>query len=111
MDIQELTREMHRFVRAKGWYDSDSPRQQTPRNLAISLSVEAAEVLELFQWGADPPDAVQLADELADVTLYILQLASVSEIDLEAAVLRKLSRNYDRNWDPLPPPDSEVQSR
>ena len=50
MDIKNLTAEMHKFVSSKGWYDEDSPRPQTPRNLAISLSLESAEVLEHFQW-------------------------------------------------------------
>jgi len=41
MDIKELTERMHAFVRSKGWYEPDSSRPQTPRNLAISLSLEA----------------------------------------------------------------------
>lgn len=99
MDIQELTRAMHQFVTEKGWYDPNSPRPQTPKNLALSLSIEAAEVLELFQWIEKSPDPQLLAGELADVTLYLLQLASVSGIDLEAAVLAKLEKNYTRSWD------------
>jgi 8-oxo-dGTP diphosphatase len=51
MTIEELTEEMRRFVEAMGWCAEDSPRPQTPRNIAISLSLEAAEVLEQFQWG------------------------------------------------------------
>jgi NTP pyrophosphatase (non-canonical NTP hydrolase) len=106
MDIQQLTEEMHRFVRAKGWYEPDSPRPQTLRNLAVSLSMEAAEVLEHFQWGETPVNPQALAAELADVALYLLQLASIAGIDLEAAVLDKLAANYRRNWDgdhPAPP--------
>jgi NTP pyrophosphatase (non-canonical NTP hydrolase) len=99
MDLKQLTEEMNRFVTAKGWYDSSSPRQQTPRNLAISLNLEAAEVLELFQWSDQCKDQAELAGELADVTLYLLQLASVSHIDLEEAVLNKLKKNYTRQWD------------
>jgi hypothetical protein len=49
MDIKELTDEMNRFIRSKGWYAEDSQRPQTPRNLAISLALEAAEILEHFQ--------------------------------------------------------------
>jgi NTP pyrophosphatase (non-canonical NTP hydrolase) len=99
MDIQDLTHAMNQFVTEKGWYDSNSPRPQTPKNLALSLSIEAAEVLELFQWIDKSPDPKMLASELADVTLYLLQLASVSEIDLETAVLAKLEENYTRSWD------------
>jgi NTP pyrophosphatase (non-canonical NTP hydrolase) len=101
MDLRELTEEMHRFVESKGWYAADSPRPQTPRNLAISLSLEAAEVLEHFQWGGQgSPD---IADELADTALYLLQLASLLRIDLEQAVLEKLKRNRARTWPASPP--------
>ena len=99
MDIAQLTQSMHDFVRTMGWYDIDSPRPQTMRNLAISLNLEAAEVLEHFQWDENLTDPQSFSDELADVTLYLLQLASVAGIDLEKAVLTKLEKNYRRTWD------------
>ena len=86
--VDELTLKMHDFVRSKGWYEPDSKRQQTPRNLSISLALEAAEILEHFQWNEDF-DKNELEEELADVALYLLQLASVSEIDLQEAILKK----------------------
>jgi NTP pyrophosphatase (non-canonical NTP hydrolase) len=98
MDLKSLTDEMHRFVEARGWYRPESPRPQTPRNLAASLAIEAAEVLEHFQWTDEPSSEDDLAGELADVALYLLQLASVARIDLEAAILAKLKANYDRTW-------------
>ena len=99
MDIRDLTTKMHAFVRSKGWYEPESKRPQTPRNLAISLSLEANEVLEHFQWQEDLKDKDELASELADVALYLLQLASISGIDLEKAVLQKLEVNANREWD------------
>ena len=99
MNLSDLTAEMHRFVTAKGWYASDSLRPQTPRNLAASLAIESAEVLEHFQWEDRPVNKTELAGELADVALYLLQLASLTEIDLEQAILDKLQRNYSRQWD------------
>ena len=99
MDIKDLTARMHGFVDGKGWYSEDSARPQTPRNLALSLVIEAAEVLELFQWGDEPSDRSALAGELADVALYLLQIASISEIDLEGAILDKLAQNEFRTWD------------
>jgi len=99
LTITELTERMHAFVRSKGWYEADTKRSQTPRNLAISLSLEAAEILEHFQWREEAVNKAELASELADVTLYLLQLASVSEIDLEEAVLEKLRINQTREWD------------
>ncbi len=115
MDIQQLTEEMNRFVRSKGWYEQNSPRPQTPRNLAVSLSLESAEVLEHFQWdppaspAGEPPQQGALAEELADVALYLLQLASVLGIDLEQAILRKLEKNYSRSWPASPSEDKAAQ--
>jgi len=102
MNINELTEAMHNFVSEKGWYAPDSPRPQTPKNMAISLGIEAAEVMEHFQWGEKAPDPQLLASELADVMLYLLQLASVTGIDLETAVLDKLRINATRQWDTSP---------
>jgi NTP pyrophosphatase (non-canonical NTP hydrolase) len=99
MTISELTHAMHDFVRAQGWYDSGSVRPQTPRNLAISLLLETSEVLEHFQWNTGPKDPAALEGELADVALYLLQIASICNIDLEQAILNKLERNYKRSWD------------
>lgn len=98
MELYELEERMHAFVRSKGWYDADSPKPQTPRNLAASLAIEAAEVLEHFQWTEDVQDSAALAGELADVALYLLQLASLSGIDLEQAILDKLDYNQSREW-------------
>jgi NTP pyrophosphatase (non-canonical NTP hydrolase) len=99
MDIKQLTDEMHRLVESKGWYAADSKRPQTPRNLAVSLSIEAAEILEHFQFTDEIKDKKELGSELADVMLYLLQLASVSGIDLEEAVLKKIEANKTRTWD------------
>jgi len=98
MDISQLTEEMHQFVEAKGWYDPETPKPQTARNLAASLVIEATEVLELFQWSEGPVGKEDLASELADVTLYLLQLSSICGIDLEAAIIHKLDENYGRVW-------------
>ena len=98
MDIKELTERMHDFVRSKGWYEADSNRPQTARNLSVSLALEAAEILEHFQWN-DNFDNAELEEELADVALYLLQLASISGIDLEESILKKLEINASRTWD------------
>ncbi len=99
MSLAKISKDMHDFVTSKGWYEAASKRPQTPRNLAISLSIEAAELLEHVQWRDEPPDAAAFADELADVLLYTLQIANVSGIDLEAAVTKKLALNRGRTWD------------
>jgi NTP pyrophosphatase (non-canonical NTP hydrolase) len=66
--------------------------------LAASIAIEAAEILEHFQWNETPTDTAELAGELADVALYLLQLASMSGIDLEQAILDKLAHNQTRTW-------------
>jgi NTP pyrophosphatase (non-canonical NTP hydrolase) len=98
MQLSELEQRMHAFVASKGWYEDDSSKPQSPRNLAMSLAIESAEVLEHFQWREDVGDREALAGELADVALYLLQLASITGIDLEQAILDKLAQNRNRDW-------------
>lgn len=99
MEIKELIDQMHQFVQSKGWYTETSPRPQTLKNLAISLVLESCEVLEQFQWSDHHSDKEKLAEELADVFLYLLQISSLANIDLEQATLHKLAKNYHRQWD------------
>ncbi len=98
MNLQELTQKMDDFVATQGWYDKNSKRPQTLRNLAISLILEASEVLELFQWQDTLVDKSALGEELADVFLYLLQIAKVADINLEQVTLAKLNKNYHRTW-------------
>lgn len=99
MTIQELTELINRFVTDKGWYAVDSRFPQTPRNIAVSVAVEAAELLEHFQFNEEPTDRAAVAGELADVANYLFQLAYLLEIDLEAAIHTKLAVNYGRSWE------------
>ncbi len=103
MTIEELTQAMHAFVGGQGWYGPDSPKPQTPKNIACSLAIEAAEILEHFQWSEEPRNLDGLAGELADVALYLLQLASVTGVNLEQAILDKLALNATRAWPPAGP--------
>ena len=105
MSLDQLTQAMHEFVDGKGWYAPHTPKPQTPKNIACSLAIEAAEVLEHFQWSEELPDLAALSGELADVALYLLQLASVTGIDLERAILDKLAENASRTW---PAPGADV---
>lgn len=99
MDIKALTDLINQFVTDKGWYDPETSYPQTPRNIATSVVVEAAELLEHFQFGDQPKDREALAGELADVANYLFQLAYLLEIDLERAILDKLKVNYGRTWE------------
>ena len=80
--------------------ERDWGRYHSPRNLAMALSVEAGELLELFLWSRDdgPQPAVdsrhpRVADELADVAICLLNLCQASGVDLSTAVLQKLRKN------------------
>ena len=97
LDIKDLQRRLRAFAAARDWQSFHSPK-----NLAMALMVEAAELLELFQWlttaesntlTRDAADKERVADELADVLLYLLQLADHTGVDLEAAAEIKLRKN------------------
>lgn len=98
-DIKQLTEDMNNFVTAKGWYMTNSKRPQTPRNIAISLVLEASEVLEHFQWRENDYEKEKLEGEVADVALYLFQLCQLCDINLEVAVHKKVKQNYERQWD------------
>jgi NTP pyrophosphatase (non-canonical NTP hydrolase) len=97
MDLQALQSTLRDFAAARHWQPF-----HTPKNLSIALMVEAAELAEIFQWMT--PEESQLvhhetavkehiADEVADVLLYLLQLADHCAIDLPQAVANKLVKN------------------
>ena len=77
--------------------DRDWAQFHDPKNIALSLSLEAAEVLELFQWtqdnDIDPEKKDQLPDELADVYYCLLYLADLYRVDLNSALESKLKKN------------------
>ncbi|OGS51107.1 MAG: hypothetical protein A3K65_06675 [Euryarchaeota archaeon RBG_16_68_12] len=94
--VAALRARVAEFVRERDW-----EKYHRPANLAKAISVEAAELLELFQWrsdseAVDPALKARVEDELADVVIYCLSAANALGIDLSDAVLRKLERNADR---------------
>lgn len=98
--LLELREAVARFVKDRSW-----ERYHTPKNLAMSISIEAAELMERFQWHTveesltfvkDAGIRSDVAEELADVMIYSLALANQAEIDLSAAIRAKLARNAER---------------
>ena len=93
--IASLRTQQRRFAEARDW-----PQFHTPKNLAMALSVEAAELLECFQW-LTPEQSAGLAgrerhaveQEIADVLLYLLRLSDVLGIDPLQAAQRKIAVN------------------
>ena len=95
MRIEELQKALRRFAEERDW-----GQFHTPKNLATALSVEVAEVLEHFQWLTDEQsrnlsqDAREnVGHEIADVLLYLLQLADQLQIDPLKAAADKLAIN------------------
>jgi len=92
--IAELQRWVDQFADERDW-----EKFHTPKNLAMSVAIEAAEIMELFQWldGSIPAEKQSadspIAEELADVLSYLLRLASVLQIDLVQAMALKTKKN------------------
>ena len=97
MDLKEICARMHAFVEQKNWYTTPSVKPQTPKNLAISLSLESAELLECFQWKEDG-DVEAVSEELADIIMYAAQIANTMNIDLDEAMEKKFQINSKRQW-------------
>lgn len=114
MDVFALQRRLRTFAAVRDWQPF-----HTPKNLAMALMVEAGELLELFQWltttesrgfTRTPQNKERVADEIADVLLYLLQLADHVEVDVEQAVEHKLRKNTEKHpaKRPEPPPPPSV---
>lgn len=97
MTIADLQQRLRDFAAERDWEQFHSPK-----NLVMALSVEAAELTEIFQWltpgqaaavMSDREVAGQVADELADVFAYLLRLADVLDVDLAAALRAKMVKN------------------
>lgn len=93
--LQQLKDQMKKFVSERDWQQF-----HTPQNVAMSIVLEAAELMELFQWSnsarsLDRAEQVKerLRHELADVFCYVMALANVCDIDLTTAVVEKMALN------------------
>ena len=105
LDLADLQQRLRAFAAARQWQP-----YHTPKNLAMALIVEAAELQELFQWltpaesqllTADPAQKKRVGEEMADVLLYLLQLAAHPGADLCDTEERKLVKNAIKH--PAPP--------
>jgi dCTP diphosphatase len=97
VDVALLQEAIGSFAREREWEPFHSPK-----NLAMALTGEVGELVELFQWlseddsrrvARDPATARRVRDEIADVLLYLVRLAAVLEVDLDEAVRSKLATN------------------
>lgn len=99
-ELDALAQRLAEFAKRRDW-----ERFHNPRNLAAALAVEAAELLEVFQWLTDeeaarvmddPDRAAALRDECADVLVYLVRLADTVDVDLIGAANDKIDRNESR---------------
>jgi len=98
MNISEIQNQLKKFAIERDW-----EQFHTPKNLAMALSVEASELVEIFQWlnveESNSPDQRQIKkinNEVADIAMYLLRFCSVLGIDLEKAIESKLERNAEK---------------
>jgi dCTP diphosphatase len=94
-NLEDLRDQLRKFAAERDWDQFHSPK-----NLAMSVSVEAGELLEVFQWlteeqsrALSPEAKAAASEEIADVLLYLVRLGDQLGIDLVAAAQRKLARN------------------
>lgn len=99
-DLHALQKRLAEFAAARDW-----KQYHTPKNLAAALSVEAAELVEIFQWltpeesarvMSDATAAGRVEDEVADVLAYLLQFCDALGIDVLQALAAKIERNETR---------------
>lgn len=100
MDIKSIQQSLQRFADERNW-----EQFHNPKNLAMALSGEAGELLEIFQW-LTPEEAAsvpvrpelkeKVSEELADIALYLLRLADKVDVDLERAIAEKMKKNADK---------------
>lgn len=86
-----LTEKVLSFRNKRNW-----KQFHTPENLAKSISIEAAELLENFQWNSKDYDIENIKDELADIMNYVILFADCFDFDLEQIVLDKLKKNEEK---------------
>ena len=98
--VGALRQAVANFVDARDWQPF-----HTPKNLSMSIAIEAAELMEHFQWLTteeagvaveDPAELAAVTDELADVVIYCLSLSNALDLDVSSAVLGKLQTNEHR---------------
>jgi len=93
--LQDLRDRMAAFVRERDW-----EQYHTPKNLSMSIAIEAAELMEHFQWltveqskSLDARALREIGEELADIVIYALSMANFLQLDLSETVLAKMEKN------------------
>ena len=96
MDVQLIQSRLKKFAEERDW-----EQFHNPKNITMALSVEVAELLEIFQWSNsggldevnDPDIKVQIEKEIADIFNYLVKLVDILDIDIETVALKKIKEN------------------
>lgn len=89
--LQELKSIIDKFNKERDW-----DQFHTPSNLSKSIVIESSELLECFQWSDTEYNVEKVKEELADVVNYVIQLASVLDLDIKEIVLNKIKKNAEK---------------
>ncbi len=94
-EFEEIKQKLRHFAKERDWEQFHSPK-----NIAMALSVEASELLEIFQWLTEDQSRnlnyeqmSEVIDELADVQLYLIRLTDLLGVDMSAAIKQKMLKN------------------
>lgn len=95
-NIQKLKNQVSKFTEDRNW-----GQFHNPKNLSMSIAIEASELMEIFQWLNEKeswdimgsPEAIHLEEELADVMIYCLSLANQLDIDVSGVIEEKIKKN------------------
>ena len=92
MDLKKINQKIKSFVKARDWDQFHSPK-----NLSMALSVEASELVEIFQWLKESDlkqvDKKKVADEIADIFFYLIRISQKMNIDIEKSFYKKMIKN------------------
>lgn len=89
--MDETIKKLLSFREERNWQQF-----HTPENLAKSISIEAGELLECFQWSSDNIDSKKIEEELADVIIYCLYLAEHYNLDVKEIISNKIAKNAEK---------------
>jgi len=97
-ELKDISDNIKKFIHERDW-----EKFHSPKNLSMSISIEAAELMEYFQWTNTVDEAVkvlndkckrpEIEDEVADIAIYLIDFCNLYNIDLEKAILRKIKKN------------------
>lgn len=100
INVEKINEEVESFIKERDWDQFHSIK-----NLAMALSVEISELVEIFQWlkesesnniANDLDMKIKVEEEIADIFVYLMRIAIKSDVDIEEAVLKKLKKNAEK---------------